>query len=121
MPVLKATPCSPRSSWPPGTHIGALPASIANALAVRAATLPAASQAVLRIAAVAGRSIAYDVLRSATRLPDAELADALRAAVHAKILEPEHAGERFAFRHAFSRRRSTRRRYPASAVACTPQ
>jgi DNA-binding CsgD family transcriptional regulator/tetratricopeptide (TPR) repeat protein len=77
-----------------------LPSSIGAALLSRTEVLSRDTQLALRVAAVAGRTVSYHVLRSATALPDDRLGDALRAAVAANILEPEHAGERYRFRHA---------------------
>ena len=77
-----------------------LPVSIGAALLSRAAGCSRAAQAALRVASVSGRTISYDVLRSATALSDDDLGDALREAVSLNILEPEHAGEGYRFRHA---------------------
>jgi DNA-binding CsgD family transcriptional regulator/tetratricopeptide (TPR) repeat protein len=77
-----------------------LPASIGAALLSRTEGLSRETQLALRVAAVAGRTVSYHVLRSATALPDDRLGDALREAVAANILEPEHVGERYRFRHA---------------------
>jgi DNA-binding CsgD family transcriptional regulator len=83
-----------------GDPVADLPSSIGAALLSRTAGLSAAAQGVLRVASVAGRTVSYDVLESATALPDEQLGDALREAVGVNILEPEHAGERYRFRHA---------------------
>jgi DNA-binding NarL/FixJ family response regulator/tetratricopeptide (TPR) repeat protein len=77
-----------------------LPASVGDATATKISDLSAGARAVLRVASVVGRTASYDVLRSVTSLADAELADALREAVRARLLEPVHAGENYRFRHA---------------------
>jgi DNA-binding CsgD family transcriptional regulator len=77
-----------------------LPSSIGAALLSRTAGLSPSAHVLLRAASVAGRTTSYDVLRSATTLPDAQLDAALREVVDANILEPEHADERYRFRHA---------------------
>ena len=80
-----------------------LPASIGAALLARTEGLSRDTRLALRVASVAGRSVSYGILRSATALPDDRLGDALREAVAANILEPEHVGERYRFRHALLR------------------
>jgi DNA-binding NarL/FixJ family response regulator len=77
-----------------------LPASVGDATATKIADLSAGARMVLRVASVVGRTASYEVLRSVTALGDAELADALREAVRAQLLEPVHAGETYRFRHA---------------------
>jgi DNA-binding CsgD family transcriptional regulator len=77
-----------------------LPASIAAATALKVAELSDDAQAVLRLASVIGRAAGYDVLREASGLDDETLARALREAVRARLLEPDHAGETYRFRHA---------------------
>src|SRR6266508_3779213 len=75
-----------------------LPASVGEAIATKIADLSVESRAVLRAASVVGRTASYDVLLSVTSLGEAELADALRETVRARLLEPMHAGESYRFR-----------------------
>ena len=77
-----------------------LPTSVADATATKVADLSEAARSVLRVASVVGRTATYEVLRSVTSFSDAELADALREAVRARLLEPVHIGETYRFRHA---------------------
>ncbi len=77
-----------------------LPSSIGAALLARTAGLSSSALATLRVASVAGRTTPYDVLLSATGFPNDRLDAALREVVGANILQPEHAGERYRFRHA---------------------
>jgi DNA-binding CsgD family transcriptional regulator/tetratricopeptide (TPR) repeat protein len=77
-----------------------LPSSVGAALLSRTAGLSPSAHVLLRVASVAGRATSYEVLRSATTLADVQLDAALREVVGANILEPEHARERYRFRHA---------------------
>jgi DNA-binding NarL/FixJ family response regulator len=77
-----------------------LPGSVGEALIARSALLSDATRSVLRLASVAGRTTSYPVLAGASPLDEDRLADALREAVAANILEADHAGERYRFRHA---------------------
>jgi DNA-binding NarL/FixJ family response regulator/tetratricopeptide (TPR) repeat protein len=77
-----------------------LPASIGAALLARTAGLSQDARMALRVASIAGRSASYDLLHAATALADDRLDAALREAVGAHVVEPDHAGERYRFRHA---------------------
>jgi DNA-binding NarL/FixJ family response regulator/tetratricopeptide (TPR) repeat protein len=77
-----------------------LPTSVADATATKVADLSVAARSVLRVASVVGRTATYELLRSVTSFTDAALADALREAVRARLLEPVHVGETYRFRHA---------------------
>ena len=70
-----------------------LPASVAAATATTLERLSANARFVLRLAAVCGRTATYDVLRAAASIKEAELVDALREVVQARLLEPSHVGE----------------------------
>ena len=83
-----------------GNAAGELPYSIGRALLSRTAALSPEARTALRVASVIGRSAPFELLRSGCDLPDAELVDALREAVMANILEPDHAAEGYRFRHA---------------------
>jgi DNA-binding NarL/FixJ family response regulator/tetratricopeptide (TPR) repeat protein len=77
-----------------------LPNSIGEALLARSSGLSNPARTVLRLASVAGRTVTYRTLQAAGSLEEDRLADALREAVAANILEAEHTGERYRFRHA---------------------
>ncbi len=77
-----------------------LPNSVGEALLARTATLSSGARSVLRLASVAGRTTPYLTLQRAAALDHDRLADALREAVAANIVETDHAGERLRFRHA---------------------
>jgi DNA-binding NarL/FixJ family response regulator len=77
-----------------------LPSSIGAALLTRTAGLSQPAQVILRLASVVGRTASFHLLRSASALGDDQLDAALREAVEANILEAEHAGQRYRFRHA---------------------
>jgi DNA-binding NarL/FixJ family response regulator len=83
-----------------GDPSGELPTSIGAALLSRTAGLSSTARVALRVASVAGRTVAYDVLRSSTQLADDLLDAALREVVGVNILEPMHQGEHYRFRHA---------------------
>jgi DNA-binding NarL/FixJ family response regulator/tetratricopeptide (TPR) repeat protein len=77
-----------------------LPASVGDATANKVEGLSINARSVLRVASVVGRTASYDLLRSITSFGESKLADALREAVRARILEPGHVGETYRFRHA---------------------
>jgi DNA-binding NarL/FixJ family response regulator/tetratricopeptide (TPR) repeat protein len=83
-----------------GDPAGELSSSIGATLLSRTAGLSRTAHVVLRVAAVAGRTVSYEVLRSATHLADDLLDAALREVVGLNILEPKHDGEQYRFRHA---------------------
>jgi DNA-binding CsgD family transcriptional regulator len=71
----------------------ALPASIRDVLAARAAQLPAAGQRVLAAASVLGRVMSHRLLAAVAE--PADLDDGLAAAVSHRLLEPGNDGYRF--------------------------
>jgi DNA-binding CsgD family transcriptional regulator len=77
-----------------------LPSSIGAALLSRTLGLSPAAQRLLRAASIAGRSAPYEVLRSVTAQDVDQLDASLREAINANILEAEHGGQQFRFRHA---------------------
>jgi DNA-binding NarL/FixJ family response regulator/tetratricopeptide (TPR) repeat protein len=77
-----------------------LPASVGAATASKVAGLSTNARALLRVASVVGRTSSYSVLQEVTSLGDADLGDALRETVRARLLEPIHVGEAYRFRHA---------------------
>jgi DNA-binding CsgD family transcriptional regulator/tetratricopeptide (TPR) repeat protein len=80
-----------------------LPESLRDALLLRVEGLPAPARQVVRIAAVAGRSLDHALLAAIAGLADEELTRAIRDAVASHILatQPESGG--YSFRHALVR------------------
>jgi DNA-binding CsgD family transcriptional regulator/tetratricopeptide (TPR) repeat protein len=77
--------------------------SLQEVLIARVASVPEPAQHVLGVIAVAGRSADHERIAAVSDMPEAELMDALRAAVAGQLLvvEATPAGdERYAFRHA---------------------
>lgn len=79
----------------PGTW---LPDELAGVLLVRLDRLEEGSRQLVRIASVAGRKVAHDLLAAVAELSDAALDDALRGAVEANVLVAGSGG--YWFRHA---------------------
>ena len=77
-----------------------LPTSVGAATAAKVRSLSRDTRSVLRVASVIGRTATYDVIRAVTSLDDEALANSLREAVEARLLEPVHVGEAYRFRHA---------------------
>ena len=77
-----------------------LPEALRDLLLQRVARLDHPTQAVLRLAAAAGREVGYPLLRAAVDLPDGALRDSLRAAVEGGVLAAEPETGSFRFRHA---------------------
>ena len=80
-----------------------LPPTLREVLLARIAAVPEATQAILGVAAVAGRRVDHDLLESIAGLPEATLNEALQAAVASQlfVIEIEGRGdEGYAFRHA---------------------
>ncbi|WP_410811099.1 ATP-binding protein [Micromonospora sp. 067-2] len=80
----------------------ALPETLRDLLLARVDRLPEPVQRVLRIAAAGGSRFAHDLLAEVAGLPDAELEDALRAAVAAQLVVADPDGD-YEFRHALVR------------------
>jgi hypothetical protein len=79
-----------------------LPPSLENVVLTRIQVLPDDAQAVLRVAAAAGCPVEHRLLAAVAQLPEAELLDALRAAVTHQVLLPDPSSETYAFRHALT-------------------
>ena len=77
-----------------------LPRGLRELLLQRVALLDRRTREVLRLAAAAGRDVAYPLLRDAAALPASEVRDSLRRAVEHGILVPDRATGSFRFRHA---------------------
>ncbi|PWU55852.1 LuxR family transcriptional regulator [Micromonospora sp. S4605] len=87
-----------------GDPIGcaALPDTLRDLLLARVDRLPDAAQRVLRIAAAGGTRFAHQLIAEVAGLPEAELEDALRAAVAAQLVVADPDGD-YEFRHALVR------------------
>src|SRR5262249_47490327 len=77
-----------------------IPHSLPPPLLRRVSGLDGATQSALRVAAAAGREVAYPLLRATASLPEPELREALRAAVEHRVLIADQTAGRFRFRHA---------------------
>ncbi|WP_435208348.1 helix-turn-helix transcriptional regulator [Micromonospora sp. bgisy143] len=80
----------------------ALPETLRDLLLARVDRLPESAQRVLRIAAAGGTRFAHDLLAEVAGMPEAELEDALRAAVAAQLVVADPDGD-YEFRHALVR------------------
>jgi tetratricopeptide (TPR) repeat protein len=83
-----------------GDDGGELPRGLRDLLLQRVARLGQATQALLRLAAAAGREVRYSLLRALGELAEEELRDSLRQAVEHGILVAEPQTGSFRFRHA---------------------
>ena len=83
-----------------GDQSGELPRGLREALLRRVAGLDARTQALLRLAAAAGRDVGYPLLRALAALPEHELRESLRRAVEHGVLVADRATGSFRFRHA---------------------
>ena len=83
---------------------GRLPPTLREVLLARIVALPERAQAVIGVAAVAGRRVDHDLLARVAAMDDADLLDALRTAVgsHVLVTGSDSDGEDgdYAFRHA---------------------
>ena len=79
---------------------GELPRGLRDLLLRRVAQLDRPTQSLLRLAAAAGREVAYPLLRAAAALPERDVRESLRQAVEHGILVAEQATGSFRFRHA---------------------
>lgn len=83
-----------------GARGAPLPESLRDALLLRVEGLSPAAQSMLRIGAVAGRTVDHALLAAVTELTDDELTDALREAVSGHVLVQDPSSDGYAFRHA---------------------
>jgi class 3 adenylate cyclase/tetratricopeptide (TPR) repeat protein len=81
----------------------ALPESVRDALMLRVEASSEETQAVLRVAAVAGRTVDHTLLAAVARLPEDELTRALDEAVSRHMLVQDPSSSSFSFRHALLR------------------
>ncbi|HEX5618299.1 MAG TPA: AAA family ATPase [Solirubrobacteraceae bacterium] len=79
---------------------GALPRGLRDLLLQRLARLDPPTQALLRLAAAAGRDVSYSLLRALAELPEHDVRESLRRAVEQGVLVSEQATGSFRFRHA---------------------
>jgi DNA-binding CsgD family transcriptional regulator/tetratricopeptide (TPR) repeat protein len=77
-----------------------LPRALSVLLLQRVTRLDRRTQGLLRVAAAAGRDVAYPLLRAVTALPEREVRESLRRAVEHGVLVVERATGSFRFRHA---------------------
>jgi DNA-binding CsgD family transcriptional regulator len=82
---------------------GALPESLRDALLLRVESLSEQSQSLLRIAAVAGRTIDHSLLVAVTSLGEEQLNAALREAISGYVLIHDPNSTGYSFRHALLR------------------
>jgi DNA-binding CsgD family transcriptional regulator len=78
----------------------ALPDALADVLLGRIEALSELAQEVLKVAAVAGRRVAHQLLVAASPLPEAEVERGLRDAIAGQVLVASAATESYRFRHA---------------------
>jgi DNA-binding CsgD family transcriptional regulator/tetratricopeptide (TPR) repeat protein len=79
---------------------GELPRGLRDLLLQRVSQLDDAAQALLRLAAAAGRDVGYPLLRAVAGLPEDDVRESLRRAVDHGVLVPDQAAGTFRFRHA---------------------
>ena len=79
---------------------GDLPRGLRDLLLQRVARVDRPTQNLLRLAAAAGREVAYPLIRAAAALPERDVRESLRQAVEHGILVAEQATGSFRFRHA---------------------
>src|SRR5690349_16893905 len=83
-----------------GAEDGELPRRLRDVLTARVAGLDRQAQGLLRVAAAAGRDVAYALLVAVAAQPEREVRESLRAAVERGVLVADRASGRFRFRHA---------------------
>jgi DNA-binding CsgD family transcriptional regulator/tetratricopeptide (TPR) repeat protein len=79
---------------------GELPRGLRDLLLERIDRLDPATRSLLRLAAAAGRDVAYPLLCAAAALPERDVRESLRRAVDHRVLVAEPATGSFRFRHA---------------------
>ncbi len=79
---------------------GELPRVVRELLLQRVIRLDPSTQSVLRVAAAAGRDVAYPLLRQVADLPEREVRRSLRQAVENGVLVADQSSGSFRFRHA---------------------
>ncbi len=84
-------------------HASGVPTGLADVLLARIERLAPATQAVVRMASVAGRRVEHAQLQAVVDLGPVELDEALREAVHHHVLVVEDRDSFYTFRHALLR------------------
>jgi DNA-binding CsgD family transcriptional regulator/tetratricopeptide (TPR) repeat protein len=79
---------------------GELPRGLRELLLQRTAQLDPAARGLLRLAAAAGRDVAYPLMRAVAALPEPQVRESLRRAVEHGVLVAVQATGSFRFRHA---------------------
>src|SRR5207247_181065 len=82
---------------------GPIPETIRHVLTLRVERLAGSTQRALRLAAVAGSSVAHALLAAAADMPEEELGQAVREAIEHHVLVQDPAAQGYAFRHALLR------------------
>jgi DNA-binding CsgD family transcriptional regulator/tetratricopeptide (TPR) repeat protein len=110
VPAALATAIATRSEGNPflaeellaasGDPSGELPRGLRELLLQRAARLDRRSQALLRVAAAAGREVPYPLLCAVSGLPERDVRESLRRAVEGGVLVADRASGSVRFRHA---------------------
>ena len=83
-----------------GEQGGELPRVVRELLLQRVTRLDPSAQSVLRVAAAAGRDVAYPLLRTVADLPERDVRESLRQAVENGVLVADQSTGSFRFRHA---------------------
>ena len=83
-----------------GDETGELPRGLQDVLLQRVARLDPSTLSVLRVAAAAGRDVAYPLLRATAALPEHDVRQSLRRAVEHGVLVGDQPTGSFRFRHA---------------------
>jgi DNA-binding CsgD family transcriptional regulator len=92
-----------RASGEPASSDASLPASLRDTLLARVHAQPPSARRVLRVAAVAGRSVEHPLLAAVVELDDKDLNDALRETVEGRLLTNDPGAAGYSFRHALLR------------------
>ncbi|HEY1590832.1 MAG TPA: AAA family ATPase [Solirubrobacteraceae bacterium] len=92
-----------RTSGAPASSDASLPASLRDTLLARVHAQPPIARRVLRVAAVAGRSVEHPLLAAVVELDGDELNDALRETVEGRLLTHDPGAAGYSFRHALLR------------------
>jgi DNA-binding CsgD family transcriptional regulator len=92
-------------AWKPDSIEVAIPGSVRAAVMTRLRPLTPIARRALQVGAVIGERFTFELLHSVSGLAEAELAEALSAAIDAQVLleQSDSAGNAFAFRHQLTR------------------
>ncbi len=81
-------------------QIGELPSGVRDLLLQRVERLDPSAQNLMRVAAAAGRDVAYPLLAAVAALPERDVRESLRRAVEQDVLVADQVAATFRFRHA---------------------